>query len=138
MIISPTIPLPNIIRPVNIDGVLNTVTINGQFAGGSTNGLVFSGGASTVKNLIIIKFGDNGLTFNWLGADQVHGFGPEIYRLEQAEPGEYVIRVNYFRPTGVTRAHVVAIGGGKVVCASVELARRDQMVEALRITIPER
>jgi len=64
MTISPTSPLPNIIRPVNIDGVLNTVTINGQFAGGSTNGLVFSGGASTVKNLIIIKFGDNGLTFN--------------------------------------------------------------------------
>jgi len=77
-----------------------------------------------------------------LSTDQVHGFGPEIYRLEQAEPGEYVIRVNYFRPAGTTRAIVVAIVvaivDGKVIRASVELARRDQMVEVLRITIPER
>jgi len=73
-----------------------------------------------------------------LAADRMNGFGPEIYVLERAEPGEYVIRVNCFRPAGITRAQVVAIGGGKVLHASVDLARRDQMVEALRITIPER
>ena len=73
-----------------------------------------------------------------LTADNMHGFGPDIFRLKQAEPGEYVIRVNYFRPAGATRAHVVAVQSDKVVRASVELKRRDQMVEALRITIPQR
>ncbi len=73
-----------------------------------------------------------------LVSDQRDGFGPEIFRLKHAEPGEYVIRVNYFRPKGKTRAHVVAMYDKKIVRASVDLERRDQMVEALRITIPKR
>jgi len=84
MTISPGGPLPTITNPVNIDGVLNVVAISGQSAGGLTSGLTFTGGASTVKNLIIIRFGGNGLTFNtpnnvvegnFIGTNGVGGLG---------------------------------------------------------------
>jgi hypothetical protein len=77
-----------------------------------------------------------------LSADGIDGYGPEIFRAEHAEPGTYVVRVNYFRPYGATRAHVTVIRNAgrpneETRRAHVDLELRDQMVEVMRVAIPE-
>jgi hypothetical protein len=81
-----------------------------------------------------------------LAADRIDGYGPEIFRVEHAEPGTYVVRVNYFRPDGrarpVTRAHVTVIRNAgrpneETRRAHVDLELRDRMVEVMRVVIPE-
>jgi len=72
-----------------------------------------------------------------LAGDREHGSRPEVFRIPIPLPGEYVVRVNYFKPNGPTRASIIAIANGKVFRASVVLTRRHEMVEALRVTIPK-
>lgn len=108
---------------------------------------------SDVDLHVVDPFGD---VCNWrhprnsvdgrLQQDCIDGYGPEIYLLEKAVPGTYVVRANYFRPDPgrerpLTKAHVTVIrNAGRLDAtkqhASVELTLRDQMVEVLRVTVP--
>lgn len=77
--ITPTTSLPAITEPVIIDGLSQPsatcsspiIELNGTSAGAGADGLVISGGNSTVQGLVINRFGGDGIEFNTVGTNAV-------------------------------------------------------------------
>src|SRR5262249_22766180 len=66
--ISPTSALPTITDPLTIDGTTQPgfggspiIELNGTVAGGAANGLNITAGRSTVRGMVINRFGQNGI-----------------------------------------------------------------------------
>ncbi|HZM89033.1 MAG TPA: right-handed parallel beta-helix repeat-containing protein, partial [Blastocatellia bacterium] len=78
--ISPLSALPPITQPVIIDGLSQPgatcgsplIELNGTNAGAGTDGLNISGGNSTVKGLVINRFGGDGIEFITKGTNKVN------------------------------------------------------------------
>ncbi|MDR3637628.1 MAG: Calx-beta domain-containing protein [Isosphaeraceae bacterium] len=73
-------PLPAITRPLTIDGTTQPgyhgtplVTIDGAQAGAGANGLVISGGNSTVEGLAIVQFAGSGVLLQTAGGNTISG-----------------------------------------------------------------
>ncbi|HQU42585.1 MAG TPA: hypothetical protein PK867_07215, partial [Pirellulales bacterium] len=76
--ISPLSALPDLTAPVILDGTSQPgyagkplIELNGSNAGASVNGLVVSGGASTVKGFDIGGFSNDGILVNGAGGDTI-------------------------------------------------------------------
>ena len=68
--------LPTITQPVTINGNTGGATrveLNGTGTGASVNGLKITGGSSTIRNLVINRFGDDGIEINTGGSNVVEG-----------------------------------------------------------------
>lgn len=78
--IVPTSPLPMILYPVDIDGTSQpgfqgspVIEVSGGLAGPAANGLALNGGDSTVRSLVINRFGGIGLLLQGGGGYRVIG-----------------------------------------------------------------
>src|SRR5262249_6084129 len=76
--IAPASALPDVTDPVVINGASQQgfagtplVQINGASAGAGANGLKITGGGSTVKGLIINRFGHDGILVTGLGGNVI-------------------------------------------------------------------
>jgi len=78
--ISPASALPTLTRPVTIDGTTQPgfasaplIELNGTSAGAGSDGLQISAGNSTVRGLIINRFGGNGIKLSISGGNRIEG-----------------------------------------------------------------
>jgi uncharacterized protein YfaP (DUF2135 family) len=79
--------------------------------------------------------------------DCTDGFGPETFRIREALPGTWVVRVNYYQPDKErvrprTRAYVTVVTRAgtpqaKVTHGTVELLAMDEMKEIARVQVDE-
>ena len=68
--------LPTITQPVTINGNTGGATrveLNGTGTGSSIDGLKITGGSTTIRNLVINRFGDDGIEINTGGSNVVEG-----------------------------------------------------------------
>ncbi len=73
-------PLPDVTNPVIIDGTTQpgyagapVIELNGAAAGSGANGLTISAGSTTVRGLVINRFGQNGIVLQTNGFDVIQG-----------------------------------------------------------------
>jgi hypothetical protein len=77
--ISPTTALPIITDPVTIDGTApgtfptQQIELNGAGAGSTSTGLIISAGDSTVRGLVINRFGGSGIELRTNGRNHIEG-----------------------------------------------------------------
>lgn len=78
--IAPTSALPLITDPVVIDGATEpdftgtpVIELNGTNAGASSNGLKITGGDSTVRALVVNRFGIDGIVLETNGSNRIEG-----------------------------------------------------------------
>ena len=76
-VISPTRPLPAITDAVDLDartqGPTGQVVINGSAAGASANGLAITGGNTTIRGVVIQRFGNIGIVITGSGNNVIAG-----------------------------------------------------------------
>jgi Right handed beta helix region len=96
-------PLPSLVNPVTLDGSTQPgfsstplIVLDGTFAGPSANGLVLTGGSSTVRDLVIHGFGGSGVVLSGPGDDVVSGdyIGTDVTGTLAFPNGERGVYVN--------------------------------------------